>query len=91
VLARSISLARRDRRGLDVEPAAGDVDLQGGVEESAPRAMLDEGFDRLVGLPIRTDHVAARTQRNPVEDDCSGRVRGCRSCSLHLGHDAMQV
>ena len=52
------------------------------MEESAPRATLDEGLDRLVDLPIQTDHVAARAQRNPVEVDCSGRGGGCRSCSL---------
>jgi hypothetical protein len=70
------------RRGLDHEPAVGDVHLQGGVVKSESRAMLNEGFDRLVDLPIQTDDVAARTQRNPVEVDCSGRGRGCRSCSL---------
>ena len=78
-----------DRRGLDDEPAAGDVDLQGGMDESAPRAMLDESLDRLVDLPTPTNHVAACAQRKPVEVDCSGRGRGCRSCSLQAGHDAM--
>ncbi len=65
-----------DRRGLDDEPAVGDAHLQGGVEESAPRAMLDEGFDRLVDLPVQADHVAARAQRDPVEVDRPRRGHG---------------
>jgi hypothetical protein len=64
-----------DRRGLDDELATGDAYLHGGMEESAPRAMFDEGFDRLVDLPIQTDHVPARAQRDPEKIDCSGRGR----------------
>ena len=74
-----------DRRGLDDETAAGDVDLQSGVEESAPRTMLDESLERFVDLPIQTDHVAARAQRDPVEVDCSGRRRAVTSCSRQSG------
>ena len=72
-------------RGLDDEAAGGDVDLQGGMVESAARATLHEGFDRLVDLPIQSDHLAARAQRNPVEVDCPGRERGRHPCSLQMG------
>jgi hypothetical protein len=54
-----------DRRGLDDEPAVGDAYLQGRMVEIAPRAMSDEGCNRLIDLPIQSDHVAARTQGNP--------------------------
>ena len=80
-----------DRRGLDDESAAGDVDLQSRVEESGSRTMLDEGFERFVDLPIQTDHVAARAQRDPVEVDCSGRRIGCHYLQPTSGHDAMMT
>jgi hypothetical protein len=38
------SLPVADRRRLDDEPAVGDVDLKGGVEEGAPRAVLDKSL-----------------------------------------------
>ena len=47
------------------EPAVGDAYLQGRMVESAPRAMFEEGCDRLVDLPIQSDNVTARTQRDP--------------------------
>ena len=74
-----------DRRGLDDEPAIGDVYVQGGMEESTPRAMADECVDRLVELATQADHVRPRAERDPVEVDGSGRERGSHRCSLQTG------
>jgi hypothetical protein len=77
-----------DRCGLDDEPAIGDAYLEGGVEKTVPWAMLDEGLDRLVGLSVQANHVAARTQRDPVEVDYPRRGHGCILAVLQSGGDA---